>query len=82
MLVSASLARVTAWSFSALTLVFAAILALPTLLKRPLSKMAHLAVLLVFLVVYTGCLLLLVNTAHEGGRLVHEFGVQALIPPE
>lgn len=32
-----------------------------------------------FLLFYSAGLILLVNTAHEGGRLVHEFGVRAVM---
>jgi hypothetical protein len=35
---------------------------------------------LVFLGAYLVGLVYLVNTAHAGGRLVHEFGVHAMIP--
>ena len=34
---------------------------------------------LAFLLFYSAGLILLVNTAHEGGRLVHEFGVRAVM---
>jgi hypothetical protein len=34
---------------------------------------------LAFLVLYSAGALLLVNTAHNGGRLVHEFGVRAMV---
>jgi hypothetical protein len=34
---------------------------------------------ILFLFFYSGAMLFLVNTAHNGGRLVHEFGVQALV---
>lgn len=44
-------------------------------LKRPLWVGVHAA----YLVVYAGGCLLLANVAHDGGRLVHEFGVRAPI---
>jgi hypothetical protein len=34
---------------------------------------------LAFLLFYGSGLVLLVNTAHQGGRLVHEFGVRAMV---
>jgi len=36
---------------------------------------------LVFLLLYGAGAVLLVDTAHRGGRLVHEFGVRAFMPP-
>lgn len=35
---------------------------------------------LAFLLFYSAGILLLLNTAHQGGRLVHEFGVRAFMP--
>jgi uncharacterized membrane protein len=37
---------------------------------------------LAFLAIYSVGLLHLVNTAHAGGRLVHEFGVHAMMPQD
>ena len=37
--------------------------------------------LLAFLVLYGTGALFLVNTAHQGGRLVHELGVRAPVAP-
>jgi uncharacterized membrane protein len=37
---------------------------------------------LLFLAAYSVGLVYLVNTAHAGGRLVHEFGVHAMIPAD
>jgi len=37
---------------------------------------------LAFLAVYSVGMVYLVNTAHAGGRLVHEFGVHAMIPQD
>jgi uncharacterized membrane protein len=48
---------------------------------RP-SRIASNAAPLVFLAVYSVGLVYLVNTAHAGGRLVHEFGVHAIIPQD
>jgi len=36
---------------------------------------------LVFLIFYASGVVLLVNTSHQGGRLVHEFGVTAGVQP-
>jgi uncharacterized membrane protein len=69
--------------FSILTVVFAAILVAPRFVPA-LRKRAWIPVTatLVFLGAYMGAALLLVNTGHEGGRLVHEYGVRALLPAE
>lgn len=76
------LAERTRLSFTILTVVFAAILAIPLALRRE-SRTYTTLLPLVFLLFYSAAMLFLVNTAHNGGRLVHEFGVQALVggPP-
>ncbi len=66
--------------FTALTVIFAAILYLPPLVRRPLRRAPAAALSLVFLGFYAVGALMLVNTAHAGGRLVHEQGVRALLP--
>lgn len=66
--------------FTALTAIFAAVLFLPATLRRPLGRAATTSLLVVFLGFYTIGALLLANTAHNGGRLVHEQGVHALMP--
>ena len=74
------LAEKTRLSFSILTVVFAALVLLPRFLKRE-TRVFTTALPILFLVIYSGAALLLANTAHNGGRLVHEFGVQALVTP-
>jgi uncharacterized membrane protein len=76
-----SLAEKTRLTFSILTVAFAAILFVPTLLKREVDRMAHVIYPLVFLCFYLAGAVMLANTAHQGGRLVHEFGVKALVAP-
>lgn len=76
-----SLAERTRIVFSVLTLGFAAILFLPTILKRQVSRASHIILPLVFLCFYGAGAVLLANTAHQGGRLVHEFGVKAMVAP-
>jgi len=49
--------------------------------RRP-SRLTSTAAPLVFLAAYSLGLVYLVNTAHAGGRLVHEFGVHATIPQD
>jgi uncharacterized membrane protein len=71
------LAEMTRIVFSVLTLLFAAILLLPRLLKREPSVATARILPLAFLLFYTAGAVILVNTAHNGGRLVHELGVHA-----
>jgi uncharacterized membrane protein len=71
------LAEATRISFSVLTVVFAAILLVPRILGKVSGRLISTALPLVFLLFYAAGMLLLTNTAHNGGRLVHEFGVKA-----
>jgi len=71
------LAEMTRIAFSVLTLLFAAILFLPRILKREASGATARLLPLAFLVFYGAGAVILVNTAHNGGRLVHELGVHA-----
>jgi uncharacterized membrane protein len=67
-------------SFSVLTVLFLGFLVIPMALRKELSTKVVWGFLLVFLAVYGLGIALLSNTAHQGGRLVHEFGVQSLMP--
>ncbi len=71
------LAESTRMVFALLTGVFAAIVIAPLLRGRSWPSGIYAALIGVFLVVYSGGALLLVNTAHQGGRLVHQLGVHA-----
>lgn len=71
------LAETTRNVFTLLTLVFAALVFAPGALKRGLDRVPFTAAHAVFLVLYAGGAIFLVNTAHQGGRIVHEFGVRA-----
>lgn len=73
------LAETTSYAFAALTLGFALLLGGARLLRRHESRLVTTVIPLVFLVAYCAGVLLLVNTAHNGGRLVHEFGVKAIV---
>ncbi len=73
------LAETTRTLFTILTVIFAVIVIGPGLLRRKLDRAPAAALSAVFLVFYLAGTLVLVNTAHQGGRLVHEYGVQALI---
>lgn len=73
------LAQTTRAVFTALTIVFAAILFVPSILKKGLGRKSATLMSLAFLVVYAGGAILLANVAHQGGRLVHEYGVRAMM---
>jgi len=73
------LAEMTRNVFTALTIVYAALVWGPMLIKKEFPRIVHIAVMLVYLAVYSGAMLLLVNAAHNGGLLVHEFGVHVLL---
>jgi len=74
-----SLAQRTEAVFSVLSVIFLALLAVPWFLKREDTRLTTTILPLAFLVLYSAGALLLVNTAHNGGRLVHEFGVRAMV---
>lgn len=71
------LAETTEVSFALLTVVLAALLYVPKLLRRELGPQVNVALLAAYLLFYATGALFLVNTAHRGARLVHEFGVKA-----
>lgn len=48
--------------------------------RRDLNRMISTVVPVLFLASYMGGLVFLVGAAHAGGRLVHEFGLHALMP--
>ena len=75
------LAERTRLTFTVLTVVFAGLLLGPAVLKRPLAAVPAVVLTLLFLGVYAAGTVVLVNTAHNGGRLVHELGVRSLMPP-
>jgi uncharacterized membrane protein len=67
--------------FSVLSVIFIALIAVPWFVKQADTRMTTTILPVAFLVLYSAGALLLVNTAHNGGRLVHEFGVQAMVSP-
>jgi uncharacterized membrane protein len=75
------LAETTELAFAALTLIFASILFVPRFLKAPPTRSTSTVLPLVFLLFYATGTITLANTAHQGGRLVHELGVRAQIQP-
>ena len=74
-----SLAERTRVVFSVLSVIFVALLFVPRLLKKTDTRLTTTILPLAFLVLYGAGALLLINTAHNGGRLVHEFGVRAMV---
>lgn len=73
------LAEATRITFSILTVVFAAIVVAPSVFRRIPPRLVSIALPFLFLLFYAGAALLLANTAHNGGRLVHDLGVKALV---
>lgn len=67
--------------FTGLTAAFALLLFVPALVKREPKRPVALALYAGFLLLYAAGAVLLADTAHNGGRLVHEFGVRALVAP-
>ncbi len=73
------LAETTRNIFTALTAIFAAIVFVPIIFKKELGRTIVIPISLAFLMFYGAGAVVLLNTAHEGGRLVHEFGVRAIM---
>lgn len=63
--------------FGTLAVFFGALIFGPRLLRKTLTIRTFRTALSILLVAYLAGVLSLVNTAHAGGRLVHEFGVTA-----
>ena len=74
------LAERTRLTFTVLTVVFAGLLAGPAVLRRQVARVPTVVLTLLFLGVYSAGAVVLANTAHNGGRLVHELGVRSLMP--
>jgi uncharacterized membrane protein len=68
--------------FVVLTIIFAAIVLAPMAFRSTLKPVVNAALNAAFLLLYAFGALLLANAAHEGGRLVHEYGVHALTVQE
>ncbi len=75
------LAETTRIIFTALTLVFAGIVAAPAAFRQLRGAAFRIVLPLFFLLFYGAGVVVLAHTAHNGGRLVHELGVQALMAP-
>ncbi len=77
-----SLAETTRLLFSVLTVLLGAFLAIPKLFKIEPTRAIIVSVSAVFLLFYASATVVLVNTAHQGGMLVHQHGVHALVAPQ
>ncbi len=77
------MAETTRLVFTVLTLLYALVTFAPGPLRRLRRPALALVTNAVFLVVLAGASLLVVSTAHQGGRLVHQLGVHAIMtgPP-
>jgi uncharacterized membrane protein len=75
----ASLSRLV---FSGLSVLLVALFSLPHLLPRLAPRLVSTTLPLIFLALYSTGMLALVDTAHQGGRLVHQYGIHALMPAE
>lgn len=75
-----ALASETKLIFSGLSAILLGMFFLPRILHRQETRIFSTVLPLAFLVLYSVGILFLVNTSHEGGMLVHQFGVHALPP--
>lgn len=66
--------------FAVLSVILLGIVILPRMLGCEETRLATTWMPLSFLVLYCAGVVLIVNTAHAGARLVHEFGAHAIIP--
>jgi uncharacterized membrane protein len=66
--------------FAGLGTILLAMYLAPKVLRRDESRLFSTFLPSAFLALYTVGVLFLINTAHAGGRLVHEFGVHAIVP--
>lgn len=76
------LAELTRTVFTALTAALGVILLIPRFMKTTATRVFTTALPIVLLVAYGAGSVLLANTAHQGGRLVHQLGITALMPPD
>ncbi len=74
------LASETKLIFSGLLTILIAMFFLPRILRRQETRIFSTVLPLAYLVLYSVGIMFLVNASHQGGRLVHEFGVHAIAP--
>jgi uncharacterized membrane protein len=77
----ASLAETARNIFAGLTVLYAVLLALPLVVKRLSSRAWVAATNAIVLVMLLAGGLVIANAGHQGGLLVHKYGVQAMLPP-
>jgi len=75
----AALAERTRNVFVGLTLLFGAGWLVPIALRRPLDDQRRLALRAIVLAGFVLALPLLINAAHDGGLLVHKYGLKAML---
>jgi uncharacterized membrane protein len=75
------LAELTQTIFSIITIAYALVVLAPLVAKKAQATLPWTAVNGAILVFYLAGAVFLANTGHEGGRLVHEFGVHAMMTP-
>jgi uncharacterized membrane protein len=66
--------------FGVLAVILLGLFLVPRLLHRQEDRLYSTFLPVAFLAMYFAGILFLINTAHAGGRLVHEFGVHAIVP--
>lgn len=74
------LASETQIVFAGLSAILLGMYLIPKVLRRQENRLFSTSLPLAFLSLYAVGFLFLVNTAHAGGRLVHEFGIHAVVP--
>jgi uncharacterized membrane protein len=72
------LASETRIVFAGLSAILLGMCVVPRILHRQENRLSSTLMPLAFLALYSVGALFLVNTAHAGGRMVHEFGVRAM----
>ena len=73
------LAEQTVITFSVLTVLFLALTGVPWAMKTQPRRLLTTTLPLIFLCAYAWGVVSLANTAHQGGRLVHELGVHSIV---
>jgi uncharacterized membrane protein len=74
------LASETQIVYAGLSAILLGMYLIPLVLRRQENRLFSTFLPLAFLALYAVGFLFLVNTAHAGGRLVHEFGIHAVVP--
>jgi uncharacterized membrane protein len=77
----ASLAETARNLFAGLTVLYALLLVLPRVVRKLASRGWVTATNTIFLGLLLAGGLVLANAAHQGGLLVHKYGLQAMLPP-